>query len=73
MTLAPGQETDRYLTFTKLTGYVGVLHGCIAYSVVDPEKVASNAPMSVLTRKANLIDITVPGKVTSNFFLIPLS
>ncbi|MBP6911347.1 hypothetical protein KBC03_07290 [Patescibacteria group bacterium] len=50
-----------------------MLHGCITYSVVDPEKVATNAPMSVLTRKANIIDITIPGKVTSNFYLIPLT
>lgn len=73
VTLRPSEEVEKYVVFTKLTWYVGVLHGCIAYSVVDPAKVASNGPMSVLTRKANLIDITVPGKVTSNFYVIPLT
>lgn len=71
-TLTPGQTIQRYAVFTKLTGYVGVLHGCLAYSVVDPDAVKNNAPMTIVTRKANLIDITVPGQVTSNFYLVPL-
>lgn len=29
--------------------------------------------LAIVTRKANLIDITVPGEIQSNFHLIPLT
>ncbi len=63
----------KYASFTKLSGFAGILHGCITYSVVDGVARDPNTPMAIVTRKANLIDIVVPGEVQSNFFLVPLS
>lgn len=72
MTLAPGESMQKIGVFTKLTGYVGELHGCITYSVIDASAKKIDAPMAIVTRKANLIDILVPGEVKSNFYFIPL-
>ncbi len=66
--LNPEESVTKTGTITLQTGFVGVMHGCTVFTIVDDATTTGqNGQMfSVITRKANTISITVSGEVKTD-------
>lgn len=60
--LQPQQSLEVHATAEFPVSYAGMAYGCVTYQAVG-ENEATNWMFSVLTRKANFIDILVEGKI----------
>jgi hypothetical protein len=65
--IKPTESVTYTGTITLKPGFVGVMHGCTAFTVLDDAAGGKSGQMfSVITRKANTISVTVSGDVKTN-------
>ena len=65
--LGPEESVIKTGNVVLKSGYVGTMHGCVTFAIVDEDTVLESGQMfSVITRKANTMSITVSGEVKTN-------